>query len=78
MKPYRYEEAVDLWRTIVDDLAILAGDKVGPSGVSWQDIAGTLSVNLLCLASRLDAAREGRVVNGPVVFPSPSDISEES
>lgn len=70
-KPYRYEEALELWRAIVGDLAILAGDEVGPSGANWQDVAGTLAVNLTVLAARIDAARYGKVVNGPAVFPSP-------
>lgn len=76
MRPYRYNEACELVRTILSDLRILAGD-VGPSGVSWQDVAGPLAVNLRVLATRVDAARAGRVTDGPVVFPSPDDCGGE-
>jgi hypothetical protein len=72
---YHYETARDLLGTVLDDFAILAGDQVGPSGASWQDVAGTCAVNLRALATALDAARAGRVVDGPVVFPSPSDLT---
>ena len=67
---YRYEEAVKLLATIRQDVEILAGEVMGPSDASWQDVAGALAVNLRVLAARLDAAREGRVVDGPFVFPS--------
>lgn len=51
------------------DLLILDGSIVGPSGVSWQDVAGTAACNLRVLASWLDAARRGEVP-GPVVMPA--------
>jgi hypothetical protein len=75
-RPYRYEETKRLLATILDEFRILAGDKVGPGGASWQDVAGTASVNLKVLALRLDAARAGMVVDGPLVFPSPDDLDE--
>ena len=67
-KPYSYDEACALWKQIVDDLEILAGDAVGPGDVSWQDVAGTLTVNLRVLATSLDEARAGNVKDGSVVF----------
>jgi len=76
-KPYRFEEAKDLLRSIIEDFLILSGDKVGPSDVTWQDVAGTASVNLQVLAARLEAAREGNVSGGPAVFPSPKDPGED-
>lgn len=39
--------------SIVDDILILTGEQVGPSDVTWQDVAKTLSVNLEVLAGRL-------------------------
>lgn len=72
-RPYRYERAKDWLRTALDDLRILAGDKVG-NGATWQDVAGTCAVNLRCLADALESARLGYVVDGPVVFPSPEDL----
>lgn len=77
-KPYRYDEARKLLKQILDDFRILSGDKVGPGGASWQDVAGTVMTNLHVLSKRVQAAREGRVVDGPVVFPSPDDLGEES
>lgn len=75
-RAYRYETARDLLASIVDDFRILSGDKVGPSDVTWQDVAGTAMTNLQVLASQLAEARKGNVVNGPVVFPSPDDLPE--
>jgi hypothetical protein len=73
-RPYRYEEARDLLRDIIEDFRILSGDKMGPSDVSWQDVAGTAMTNLQVLAWRMEEAREGNVAGGPVVFPSPDDF----
>lgn len=75
-KPYRYSEAKKLLATIMSDFRILAGDEMGDANVSWQDVAGTAIANLRCLADRLQAAREGRTVEGMVVFPSPEDCEE--
>jgi hypothetical protein len=57
------------------DLAILAGDTLGPAGVRWQDVAGTAAVNLRVLAGLLDAARQGQHESG-LVFPSPVEVLE--
>jgi len=75
-KPYRYEEAKRLLVAIIQDFQILSGDVVGPSDSTWQDVAGTAMVNLHTLALRMHEARNGNVVDGPVVFPSP-DAEEE-
>lgn len=72
-RPYSYDTARITLVNIVVDLQILAGEKVGPSDATWQDVAGTLAVNLRALAGSIEAAREGRVVDGPVVFPSLSE-----
>ena len=50
------------------DLRALEND----DSIVWQDIAGTAAVNLRVLAGMLDAAREGRVSERPIVFPSVS------
>lgn len=71
---YSYENARAIWLDIIDETAILAGDKVGPRDASWQDVAGTLAVHLRMLALRIDCARRGEVVNGPVVFPSLAEL----
>ena len=43
----------------IDDLHILCGNDVGPSDVSWQDIAGTAAANLRCVATYLEQRRNG-------------------
>ena len=57
------------------DLSILAGDIVGPAGVSWQDVAGTCATNLEVLARQLHAARQGNC-EPFVTFPSPTEWVE--
>jgi hypothetical protein len=76
MRPYRYTEADKLLATILSDMRVLSGDAVlpaEPAGITWQDVAGTLAVNLRALAAQIDAARAGKVADGPLVFPSPND-----
>lgn len=52
----------------IDDLRILSGDIVGPSDVSWQDVAGTATINLRCLANMIEEAKyEGSFVVFPEV-----------
>jgi hypothetical protein len=76
-KPYRYEEARELLKSIIGDFLILSGDEIGPSDVTWQDVAGTASCNLYVLACRLEAARKGfAVASEPIVFPSPADLDD--
>lgn len=62
-------------RNALNDLAILAGEKVGPSGSSWQDVAGTAAVNLTVLANQLNEARHGNAESF-ITFPSPSECLE--
>jgi len=77
--PYSKKEYDIFERSLANglhDLAILAGDIVGPSNVSWQDVAGTAAANLKVIAALLDEAREGR--HGPFpVFPSPWECMGE-
>lgn len=73
---YKYETAKRYLTQALEDLSIIAGDSVGPSDASWQDVAGTATVNLRCLADQLDQARVGNVASGPVVFPSPAECLE--
>jgi hypothetical protein len=75
-RPYRYEEAARGLADVLTDLRSLAGDEAG-GGATWQDVAGTCAVSLRVLASRLDSARKGLVVDGPVVFPSVDEILDE-
>jgi len=58
------------------DLTILSGDINGPSDSTWQDVAGTASVNLRYLASLLDNARAGHL-ESCLVFPAPSECLPE-
>jgi hypothetical protein len=65
---YNYETAERTLQNVMGDLAILAGDVVGPSDVSWQDVAGTAAVNLSVLASLIEDAREeGSFISFPSV-----------
>lgn len=76
-----YTESKRLMKLVMDDLAILAGDKPG-SGTSWQDVAGTACVNLVQLSLFIKAVREGEnhfagcPLTGPRVFASPSEVLE--
>jgi hypothetical protein len=76
MRPATYDFMELLLKNALNDLAILAGDIVGPSDVSWQDVAGTASANLQTLASQLDSARNGYAEPG-IVFPSPAECLPE-
>ena len=53
-------------------VAVLAGDSVGPSHLSWQEVARDCSSTLRRLADLLDEARDG-TPGGFVVFPSFED-----
>jgi hypothetical protein len=67
-----YAEAREQLVSLLADLEILAGDRVGPSDASWQDVAGTAAVQLRVYAGLLDRARQGRYP-GTIVFPSPAE-----
>ena len=59
----------ELSKQIVGKFEILAGNEVGPSGASWQDIAGSAASDLQELGLILQDARAGH--HGPaIVFPS--------
>lgn len=74
---YHYETAKKLLSTVLDDFRVLSGDSVGPSGMSWQEIALNTGCKLRVLADMLDEARKGEVRDGPVVFPSPNDLEDD-
>lgn len=57
------------------DLAILSGDVVGHSDVTWQDVAATAAINLRHLAKLIEQARMGHA-EPMLVFPSPAEIIE--
>jgi hypothetical protein len=75
MRRARYETMKTALENLLNDLSILAGEKVGPSGVSWQDVAGTAMVNAQVLADQLKAAREGNSESF-ITFPSPAETLE--
>lgn len=77
-RAYRYETACEVMRSALADLETIAGDRAGMSGASWQDHAGTAAIALRELAGMLDSARQGRVIEGPVVFPSIEEELENS
>lgn len=60
---------------LLNDLSILSGEKVGPSNVSWQDVAGTAMVNAEALANQLRQAQLGNCESF-IAFPSPSECLE--
>ena len=72
MKTARYNTMRMALCNLLDDMRILSGDVVGPSGVSWQDVAGTAMVNAQVLASQLEQARLGNA-EWFLTFPSPDD-----
>jgi len=71
-----YAEMKRLLTNALGDLSILAGDAVGPSDVSWQDVAGTATVSLQCLVWQLEEARKGNCESF-ITFPSPSECLED-
>ena len=73
MARYSYQLAERTLANALHDLRILAGDIVGPSDASWQDVAGTAAANLRALADMIEGARNGP---GPIVFPSPAEALE--
>ena len=74
-RPYSYTVAERTLRNALHDLSILAGDVMGPSDATWQDVAGTAVLNLRALASIIEWAREGRTGSFPA-FPSPAEALE--
>jgi len=76
IKPYRYEEARELLRGILKNFRVLSAEQIGPSGSTWQDIADVTRTDLQILSWRIEEARKGNVVDGPLVFPSPEDLEE--
>jgi hypothetical protein len=75
MRKATYDQMKSLLENGLNDMAILSGDIVGPSDVSWQDVAGTCATNFEVLAMLLHEARKGNHEAG-IVFPSPSEAME--
>ncbi len=73
----RYETMRRALRDALGDLNILAGNAVGPSDASWQDVAGTCAVNLEVLVSQLRQARIGNC-EAAIVFPDPEECLREA
>jgi len=71
---YYYPDSVASLGDILHGFEVLCGDELGPINESWQDRAKYIAKDLRRLANMLDAAVEGRVLDGPVVFPSPSEV----
>lgn len=70
-----YQRMREALCNLLNDMSILAGDKVGPSDVSWQDVAGTAMVNAQVLAAQLEQARLGNCESF-ITFPSPAECLE--
>lgn len=71
---YDYNLACASLQWIIDDVRVLAGDTVGSAELTWQDVARNLASNLRQYADLLEAAADGNVRRGPVVFPSLDDV----
>lgn len=72
-----YETMKRTLENALHDLSILAGDIPGPSGATWQDVAGTAATNLHALAIMLENARNGAYsTRGFLTFPSPAEALE--
>jgi hypothetical protein len=70
-----YKRMEYLLRYALRDLSILAGDQIGPSNMTWQDIAGIAADNLEALVAQLRAAKGGNA-EAFIAFPSPSELLE--
>jgi hypothetical protein len=70
-----YENMKKLMEYIHKDFEILAGNEVGPSRNTWQDVAGTAACSLKNLAALVEASR---VRGSFVTFPCFSDIPRDS
>ena len=57
---------------LLNDMRILSGDCVGPSGATVADVLGTAIANGYALIAHLERARNGKA-DGFLVFPSPDD-----
>ena len=60
MRKASYENFKRLLDSIQTDLNILAGNEVGTTDATWQDVAGTLATNMEAYAALLHEARKGR------------------
>lgn len=68
----RYKIMKQALTDLLDDMSILSGKKVGPSNVSWHDIAETAMGHAQLLADQLVSAYLGNA-EPFITFPSPSE-----
>jgi hypothetical protein len=71
-----YKKMREVLANAIEDLEILAGNRMGPSNVTWQDVAGTCYTNLRVLANQIEAARSGNH-EPAITFPSPAELLGE-
>jgi hypothetical protein len=72
-----YEGMRDELRMGLMDLRVLCGDEVGPSGATWQQIAGLCASHFEALASMLRGASRGNH-EAYICFPSPDECLDEA
>ena len=61
MRVLSQAKADEYARDAAGDLLILSGQALGPSDVTWQDVAGTCAINLHGLADAIMQSRDGSV-----------------
>jgi len=61
--------------SLMNDLEVLAGDRMGPADATVSQMAWSASTNAYCLARQLRAAAEGKAESF-VAFPSPAECME--
>lgn len=73
--PARYHVMKLSLESALNDLEILAGNKIGPSGATWRDVAETCYRHLQTLTAEMKQASLGNVESF-IVFPSPAEYFE--
>ena len=82
--PERYDAVILEMKKLHDCQSVLAGEEVGPTGLSWQEVAMAAANACIRLSSVYralalgDDSMEGGTVplTGPVVFPSPDELDD--
>lgn len=72
-----YKKMEQALTDLLNDMDILSGNKMGPSDVAWQDVAGTAATNAQWLANMLYEARKGNHESF-ITFPCPEECLEQS
>jgi hypothetical protein len=67
----------ELQKRIARNMAVLAGDELGPAKCTWQDVTVQLAKDMQAYAFLLDAARTGRA-EPFLTFPSLAETMEEN